>query len=301
MADMRVQLCSLISLVLLTGCTLRTERELPERVTLSRVGYEPQRLNNCGPVNAMLLLNYFGHKVTQAQAERALKDPGFDVQVSTHEIAAYLHSFGLRTQIRYAGDLEVIRALLIRDIPIMVQQRLIDGDDTAHFRTVYAYEPGSVTSSDPLRGPKLTLNDEEFIDLWNYYNGEYLVAYPPEREDDVRAALGHDWEQDANWEHLIDQSRQQLEKEPDNAFAWWGLATAQLALGQVQEAAQGFDRAVEAGASLQYFWYRQEAFEAWNQAGERYKTVSIAEQILAEQPGIKEVIQYQKAAQEQSH
>lgn len=294
---MRVPSAALLGLALLSGCTMQTRSELPERVTLARIGYEAQRLNNCGPVNAMLLLNHFGHPVTQRQAERALKDPGFDVQVSTHEVAAYLETFGLRTQIRYAGDLGVIRALLSRNIPVMVQQRLIAGDDTAHYRTVYAYAPGKVTASDPLRGPKLTLSDAEFTDLWNYYNGEYLVAYPPEREADVRAALGQDWDQAANWQHLLDESGRQLERDPGDPFAWWGLASAHLALGRAQEAAQGFDRAVEAGASLQYFWYRQEAFEAWNRAGERYKTASVAEQILAEQPGIKEVMQYQAAAQ----
>lgn len=293
---MRFRSPGLLSLALLCGCTLQARQELPERITLSRVGYEAQRLNNCGPVNAMLLLNYFGHEVTQAQAERALKDPGFDVQVSTQEVAAYLESFGLRTRVRYAGDLGVIRALLARNLPVMVQQRLIDGDDTAHYRTVYAYAPGSVTASDPLRGRALTLSDDEFTDLWHYYNGEYLVAYPPEREDEVRAALGDDWDEASNWNHLRDESRRYLEQEPNDPFAWWGLAAAHLALGQVQEAAQGFDRAVEAGASLQYFWYRQEAFEAWNRAGERYKTFSVTRQILAQQPGIKEVMQYQQAA-----
>lgn len=265
---------------------------------MKNVGYEPQGLNNCGPVNAMIVLNHYGHELTQAQAAEALKDSPQDVEVSTRELADYLQTFGLNTLIRYAGDPDVIRALLAKEIPVIVQQRLKEGDDTAHFRTVYAYSPDGMTASDPLRGPDLRLSNEDFMALWNYYNGEYLIAYPPEREADVQAALGRDWDERANWQHLFRDSRTQTRETPGDAFAWWGLGTAHLALGREKEAAQAFDRAVEEGVPLQYYWYRQEAFEAWNRAGQSDKTLALTGKVLAQQPGIKEVLQYQKAAQQ---
>lgn len=297
MPDIMVRFLALLLLpTLLAGCVSQREGGLPPQVTLKNVGHEHQALNNCGPVNAMIVLNYHGHGLTQAQAARALKDSPQDVEVSTREVADYLETFGLKTLIRYGGDLNVIRSLLVQELPVIVQQRLEPGDDTAHFRTVYAYSPDGLVASDPLRGADLRLSNDTFIDLWNYYNGEYLVVYPPEREADVQAALGRDWEEQTNWQQLLKKSRTQTRENPDDAFAWWGQGAAQLALGQEEKAAQAFDRAVEAGVPLQYYWYRQEAFEAWNQTSQHQKTLSLTEKVLAQQPGIKEVEFYREAA-----
>lgn len=283
---------------LLAGCATQVGQTLPEQVTLTGVGYEPQALNNCGPVNAMIVLNYHSHELTQAQAAQALKDSPQDVEVSTREVADYLETFGLKTVIRYGGDLDVIRGLLAKNLPVIVQQRLEKGDDTAHFRTVYAYSPDGLSASDPLRGPDVRLSNETFTELWNYYNGEYLVAYPPEREADVRAVLGRNWDERDNWRTLLKKSRTQARVNPGDAFAWWGQGTAHLALGENRKAAQAFDRAVEEGVPLQYYWYRQEAFKAWNQTGQANKTLTLTEKVLAQQPGIKEVEHCQARAQE---
>lgn len=296
MPPMTSRLPGLLLPAILSACAAQAGRDFPPQVTLKNVDYAPQTLNNCGPVNAMIVANYYGQHLTQVQTAQALKDSRWDVEVSTEELAAYFRTFGLNTVIRYAGDGNVIRALLAQDIPVIVQQRLKEGDDTAHFRTVYAYSPESFTSRDPLRGAELQLSNTEFAQLWNYYNGEYLVAYPPEREADVQAALGKDWDQKANWQRLLRESGRQARKTPDDAFAWWGVGAAQLALGRVEDAARAFDRAVEAGVPLQYYWYRQEAFEAWNQAGQPEKTLALTGRILAQQPGIKEVLAAQAAA-----
>ncbi|WP_133161720.1 C39 family peptidase [Deinococcus koreensis] len=146
----------------LAACLSRAEAAPPARVTLSGVGHEGQALNNCGPVTAKIILGYYGTRVTQAQAAQALKDDSRDVEVSTQELAAYLERQGLNTVIRYAGTQAQVRALVAAKLPVIVQQRLKVGDNTSHFRTVYAYTPESFTASDSLLGARLTLSESRF-------------------------------------------------------------------------------------------------------------------------------------------
>ncbi|WP_157445192.1 C39 family peptidase [Deinococcus actinosclerus] len=285
----RIALVSLLLAPALGACMSEAQTARPASLTLSGVGHDNQALNNCGPVTASVVLGYHGRKVTQAQAAAALKDGPNDVEVSTQEVAAYLERQGLRTVIRYGGTPELLRVLIAAKLPVVVQQRLKDGDNTAHFRTVYGYSAQGLTSSDSLLGAKLTHSEAQFEALWNYYNGEYLLAYPASREADVRRLLGRDWDEAANWTRLRDEMQARTRKGGATAFDWWGLGQARLALGQPQDAAQAFDRAVQIGVPLQYHWYRQGALLAWNRTGQAERTREIAQRILAQQPGIKEI------------
>ena len=246
---------------------------LPASVTLSDVRHEYQGPDNCAPVTALTVLGYYGTRVTQAQAVQAMKDGPADPQVSSLELAAYLGRFGLRSVIRYAGDAEVLRELVSRGFPVVLQQRLRAGSDVAHFRTVYGYSQGRFLVSDSIRGPSLSLSTAELTELWRYYNGEYLVAYPPIREGQVQAALGDDFNVAANWRHARLHGEQDVRARPNDPYAWWGLAKANLRLGNAALASDNFDRAVALGVPTIYYLYRQEAFEAWTGAGEHGKTL----------------------------
>lgn len=283
-------------LVSATLLLLGAASALPSSVTLKNIRHEPQGPDNCGPVTAMTILGYYGTRVTQAQAARALKDSPRDPQVSSVELAQYLDRFGLRTVIRYAGTPELLRDLLARGIPVVVQQRLRPGSSVAHFRTVYGYRGRDFLTSDPLRGPRLWLSQAELMDLWHYYNGEYLIAYPPAKEGEVRAALGENFRAAANWENLKRIGESNVRARPNDPYTWWGLGKANLRLGNVRAAAANFDRAVALGVPDLYFLYRQEAFEAWTQAGQHDKTLKFAQRALKTDPDSKELLRFRNLA-----
>ncbi|MEF2278400.1 C39 family peptidase [Deinococcus sp. YIM 134068] len=268
----------------------------PASVTLKNIRHEYQGPDNCAPVTSLTLLGYYGTRVTQAQAAGAMKDSPGDPQVTSLELAAYLGRFGLRSVIRYAGDAELLRELVSRGLPVVVQQRLKAGSNVAHFRTVYGYSAGRFLVSDPLRGPSLNLSTAEMQDLWNYYNGEYLVAYPPSKEGLVREALGEDFDLTANWQHAKLHGEQDVKARPNDPYAWWGLAKANLRLGNVKVAAGQFDRAVQLGVPTLYYLYRQEAFEAWTQAGEHEKTLALTQRALKAYPSSKELQRFRNLA-----
>lgn len=268
----------------------------PSSTVLNNIRHEYQRLNNCGPVTALTVLGYYGTSVSQTQAAAALKDGSNDPQVTSLELAAYLGRFGLQSVIRYAGDVEVVRELVSRGLPVVVQQRLQSGSNVAHFRTVYGYSAGRFLVSDPLRGPNLSLTTAEFTELWRYYNGEYLVAFPPAKGGLVREAMGSDWNVTANWQHAKLHGEEDVKARPNDPFAWWGLGKANLRLGNIQAATANFDRAVQIGVPTQYYVYRQEAFEAWTQMGQHQKTLTWTQRGLRVDPVSKELLRFRNLA-----
>ncbi len=272
---------------------------VPSSVTLKNIRHEYQGPDNCAPVTALTVLGYFGTRVTQPQAAAAMKDYVGDPQVSSLELAAYLGRFGLRSVIRYAGDAERLRELVAQGFPVVVQQRLRPGSNVAHFRTVYGYSAGRFLVSDPIRGAALRLTTAEMLDLWRYYNGEYLVAYRPDQEAQVRRVLGTDFNVSANWQHAQEHGLQDVKARPGDPYAWWGLAKANLRLGDAPAASRQFERAVSLGVPTLYYLYRQEAFEAWLKTGQFTAILTLTRRALKLYPASKELLSFQARASQQ--
>jgi hypothetical protein len=268
----------------------------PASFILKTPPHEYQGLNNCAPVTAMTVAGYYGTRLTQAQAAGALKDSPSDPQVTSLELADYLGNFGLRSVIRYAGTPDLLRELVARGLPVTVQQRLQRGSNVAHFRTVYGYRNGQFLASDPMRGPSLWLSEAELLELWNFYNGEYMVSYPPAREGEVRAALGDDFSAAANWQSLKRTGESNVKARPNDPYTWWGLGKANLRLGNVKAAADNFARAADIGVPTLYYLYRQEAFEAWSQSGDHDRTLKYAQRALNIDPASKELLKFRNLA-----
>ncbi|WP_244898032.1 hypothetical protein [Deinococcus indicus] len=144
----------------------------------------------------------------------------------------------------------------------------------------------------------MSLTTAEVQDLWRYYNGEYLIAYPPGKEGQVREALGEDFDLTANWRHAKLHGEEDVKARPNDPYAWWGLAKANLRLGNVTAATEQFDRAVALGVPTIYYLYRQEAFEAWTKAGDHQKTLKVTQLALRAYPRSKELVQYRNLARD---
>ena len=179
---------------------------------------------------------------------------------------------------------------------MVLQQRLQSGNNVAHFRTVYGYSRGTFLVSDPIRGASLRLSSAELLELWRFYNGEYLVAYPPDKEQQVKAALGEDFSVTANWQHAKQNGEQDVRSRPNNPYAWWGLGKASLRLGDARAAAKHFDRAVSLGVPVIYYLYRQEAFEAWTKTGDYQKILRYTGRALAVFQNSKELLEFRTLA-----
>ena len=253
------------------------------------LGFEYQRLNNCGPVTAKMLLSLNGIRVTQASAAGALKGSYRDRNVSTQEFAAYLERQGLRTVRRWGLTADLARDLLRAGFPVILHQTQAVTSDIGHFRVAYAFDAGGIITGDSMFGPRVRFTDADFARVSRPFNGEFLIAYRPVQTDDLERVLGEDWSRSQNLQRLLARNEARLRAAPNDGFAWWGLGQARLYLGSPVSAADAFDRSVRTGLPAKHFWYQHDAFIAWNRVGQFRTTQRVAVVALKGYPNSTEI------------
>jgi hypothetical protein len=231
------------------------------------LGFEYQRLNNCGPVTAKMTLSLYGVRLTQATVADALKGARTDRNVTTVEMAAYFERFGLNTVRRWALTPALTRRLIDAGFPVVLHQTQTPKDDIGHFRLAHAFDGKNIYSGDSMFGPRTRHNDADFQKMSAPYGGEFLIAYRPNQTRALERALGADWNRTSNLRRLETNSRNAIKRNPRDAYAWWSLGQALLYSGSSRAAAPAFREAARIGLPKKHFWYQQDAFDAWNRVG----------------------------------
>jgi len=270
---------------------------LAERVFLTPMAHEYQKLNNCGPVALAIALSYYGVERTQFDIAPLVKGYDKDKNVSPEEMAAYLIEVGLRGKARINGDTAVLMALVSNGIPVIVGQwleRPHDGVLVGHYRVVRGYdqEAEAIIVNDPYTGPEVRFSCASFDELWRPFNRCYIPVYLPEQEEVVRAILGADWEDEAMYQRALASAQREVEEIGDN-YAWFNLGDDYLAIGKYREAADAYGRALEMGFPFHFLWYHYGPLEAYNALEEYQKVLSLSGEVLAQAPDIEE-IRYQR-------
>ena len=232
-----------------------------------KLGFEYQRLNNCGPMSAKMTLSLYGVDLPQADVAAALKRTRADRNVTTSEMAAYLERFGLRTVRRWLITSVLTRRLIAAGFPVILHQTQKPGDDIGHFRVAHAFDGATILSGDSMFGPRTRHSERDFARLSQPYNGEYLIAYRPQQAKLLERVLGADWGRTSNLNRLELVSASRVKAVPSDAYAWWGLGQARLYKGLSRTAAPAFKQAARLGLPAKHLWYQQDALEAWNRVG----------------------------------
>jgi len=260
------------------------------------LGHEYQRMNNCGPVTAKMVLSLEGIRVTQPQAAAALKENNLDRNVSVNEVARYLERFGLQTVHRWAGNPALIRKLLAAGVPVIVRQQMKLTDDIGHYRVAYASDSSGITFGDSYLGPSVRLLDNTLERLWKAYGGEFLVVYRPRQQAAVKKAMGDDWNPYLNLAKLERISRAQIVLSPNDALAYWSLGRSRLLRGSAKTAAAAFLKADQLGLPAKHYWYQQEALTAWNRVGWYKLAARVAARNLRAYPNSVELLAANRVA-----
>ena len=249
-----------------------------------KLGFEYQRLNNCGPVSAKMTLSLYGFDLAQADVASALKRTRADRNVTTPELAVYLERFGLLTVRRWLITPSLTRRLISAGFPVILHQTQKPGDDIGHFRVAHAFDGATVLSGDSMFGPRTRHSERDFAQLSQPYNGEYLIAYRPKQSKLLERVLGADWGRAGNLNRLETVSAARVKADSSNAYAWWGLGQARLYKGLSRTAAAAFKEAARLGLPAKHLWYQQDALEAWNRVGWYALTVDYATRALRAYP-----------------
>jgi tetratricopeptide (TPR) repeat protein len=279
---------------------------LPTEVRLTGLQMMWQQYNRCSATALFMQLSYWEYPGSATDIIQWLNPYAEDKSVRLEELIAFAETQGLKGLVRTGGSIALMQALVAAGFPVLVENaywhRDKDADWFSHNRVLMGYDTGFFYFYDPLLGPGEDSNGyairyEEYDRRWHDFNRIFMVLYPPDAEPELQAVLGDYWESDSAARLTLAQA------EADYAITQEGLslynvASAHLALGDFEQAAQLFDQARAIGLPWRMHWYRFEAFEAYLAVGRYDDVLTLVYEVLENESEIQEVYYYAGRAAE---
>ena len=257
-------------------------QSVPSDHRLYGIRHIQQTWNNCGPANVTMALSFFGWQSDQEEAAAFLKPDSEDKNVSPSEMVAFVNeSSGVRAISRMGGDLELLRALVANEFPVIIESGYApEGYDwIGHYRTVVGYDDNmqvfyiydSYLGSGE-NGAGMAIPYAEFDRDWQNFNRVFIALYLPEREGELVNILGELADVTRAAETAYEVARQEARTNPQNVYAWFNMGSSLARLGRYEEAAVAYDQATRVGLHYRMTWYQFGIFEAYFNTG-RYDDV----------------------------
>ncbi len=240
----------------------------------------PQTFNNCAPATTSMILQYFGHNVSQEETRKALRTNPTDSNVFTPEIQHYLkQNYNIESKLMYNGNLDILKTLITNGFYIMVEDWLHPNDDVGHNTIIRGYDDDRrvLISDDSFIGVNISYPYEVFDEQqWKSFNREYLVVYRKDQEPLVQAILGEQWDPTVMYQNSVKRNQEDTRKNPRDVYAWFNLGTSYYALSEYHEARAAFEQARSIGWSPRMLWYQYQPVQTYNQLGEYQKALELA-------------------------
>jgi len=265
-----------------TNAPLVSTAAVPSSGRVYGFRYVAQTWNNCGPANITMALSVYGWNEPQTYAAQFLKPSDEDKNVTPQEMAGFVNEqTGVRARARAGGDMNLLKQLISSNFPVIIETAaFFEGYDwIGHYQTIVGYDDslGAFFAYDSFLGTGsneagLVEPYPEFDENWSAFNRVYIVIYTQEREAEIDQILGaRATEQGAN-QHALAVAQQEARANPRNRYAWFNLGSSLAALGQYEQAARAYDRAISLELPFRMMWYQFGAFEAYYNVG-RYDDV----------------------------
>lgn len=262
----------------------------PPAARLNGIRHVYQDWNNCGPANLTMALSYFGWSYGQQRAASFLKPTIEDKNVSPAEMVEFVNASqtelpGVQAMWRFGGTLDVLKRLIAAGFPVVVESGY-DVEDLGwmgHYETVVAYddETQTIWVYDSYlgigSGYGRTYSYQEFDGWWRHFNRTFLVLFPLDRTDELRAALGA--YVDVAWtaSTALDTALQEAAADQSDAWAWFNAGVSAAKLGNYYDAASYFDLAFALGLPFRVTWYHFAPYEAYYNVGRTDDVIALAD------------------------
>lgn len=283
-----------------------TPTPIPGQIQLEGISRIQQSFNNCGPANLTQVLNWYGDETTQAEAAAYLKPNPEDRNVSPWQLSDYVNDFSeLRSTVHSGGDIELVKRLVAAGFPVVIEKGYEPNTDRAsgwfgHYLTVFGYDDqegvlysmDTYLKVDPTKGRADPY--EEIKHYWQHFNYTFYVVYEPEQEQEVLEIIGPELlDPLMMWESTVVRAQEDIEKDPENAFAWFNLGTSLTRIGEItgeaefyENGAAAFDQARTIGLPPRMLWYEFRPYLAYMKVGRYDDMLEIAEAVFATQGGL---------------
>jgi len=271
-----------------------TEISVPDSAILTGFTHEYQRFNNCGPAILSMSLSYWGWDGSQYETADWLKPDPADKNVRPDELVDFITTqTGLTTAYRAGGDLDVLKRLISKGYPVIVEKGFWVDEARGwmgHYLLLNGYDDAvqSFTTQDSFRGPDQLVSYDAMDADWQAFNRLFLVPYPPENESDVMALLGSYADQAASFEIALETAQNEVILDPANSFPWHNLGTNLNYFGDYANAAAAFDEARTVGLPWRMLWYQTGPYRAYYNAGRYFEVITLATGMLSNTPGLEE-------------
>jgi tetratricopeptide (TPR) repeat protein len=282
-----------------------TSTPLPGEVMLTGITHEYQKWNNCGPANLSMALSYWDWPGTQLDTAAVLKPNPRDKNVMPYEMASFVEEHtGLKAIVRLAGDLELLKALISAGFPVVIEKGFeganFDGW-MGHYEVVSGYDDAQerFTVQDSYIMANLPVPYAEMEAAWRAFNYTYIVIYPLEREAEVQAILGPQWDEIANYQTAAERASEEVFNSSgrDLYFAWFNRGTSLMYLQDYNGAAAAFDEAFviypeieQKARPWRMMWYQTGPYFAYFFTQRYYDVINLATTTIdtATEPAIEE-------------
>lgn len=271
-------------------------------VLLSGFTHAFQLWNNCGPATLSMALSYYGWDGDQRDAAAFLKPDQEDKNVSPSQMVDFIQQQGLEAVLRYGGDVNLIRQLLLAGFPVLVEKGFDPDPEElgwmGHYLLIVGYNEfdGGFVTMDSYLGPSQHEPYPHFDDFWRQFNRTYIVIYRSEQREELAAVLGDNMDVTVNLWHVLSIAIDEVNENPRDAFAWFNLGTSYTQVGYFEDAAGAFDQARLLGLPWRMLWYQFGPYEAYYRVGRYDEMLALAEATLATTPDVEESYFYQGMA-----
>ncbi len=317
------------TLALPTPTATLTPTPLPERIDLKGDRFytdQKNRWNYCGPANLVMALKFWGWKGLPGQTTdlrdqvASIVKPGFndpqkgfiergrlDLNVMPYEMADFVINYTDYTAIiRHGGELATLKALLAAGFPPIIEKGYYERDTQGkhtwmgHYLFVTGYDDAEqifivqdayyLNEEKPRKNRRISY--DELLEGWRAFNYQFLIVYPPEREQEVLTALGS-WS-DPTWAHqhalALAENDIKTQQEIDLFFAWFNKGTSHVSLQDYAAAAAAYDQAFTLYAGLtqdnnqrpyRMVWYQTGPYWAYFYTGRYQDVINLANVTLS--------------------
>lgn len=275
---------------------------LPDQARIEGMKIIAQGFNNCGPANLTINLDFYGNTTTQAEAAAFLKPNREDRNVSPWQMVDYVNEeTDMRAFVASGGDLELLKRLVASGFPVVIEKGYeLQGQGwLGHYLTIFGYDDEAQemvsfdTNLGPWDGSGRYDTYEDIEKYWQQFNNTFFIVYPPGKEEQVFDILGAALlDGPTMWQNSAKKAQVEIDKDPQNVFAWFNLGTSLTRLGELtgetefyQNGAAAFDKAFILGVPPRIVWYQFRPYIAYLKVGRYQDMVDLADTTLETQGG----------------
>ena len=289
---------------------------LPGYHRIEGISHHQQDWNNCGPATLAMGLSIFGNELTQYDTASFLKPDAEDRNVSPIEMAEYVNQFTPQSAYyRVNGNLDILKRLLAANFPVILEIGLDPPGEVAwlewygHYVLATGYDDekqelwlfdsliwdvASLANTNSVAGRSMPYSDLEIY--WPHFNRSYVVIYDTEREAEMAAILGDDFDTIKMWERALEDNKNELNANDSDAFAWFNMGTAYMSLGRHDEAVVAYDKSRSIGLPWRMLWYQFGPYESYYRTGRYPDVILLANTTLSGRPYFEESFYYRGLA-----